>query len=70
MRITPAPSSIAARLRLLSENLESIAALTERIGSITEELKTFARKGRGSAEPTGLKDVIEGAVMLLRSRFA
>ncbi|MBY5607437.1 ATP-binding protein [Rhizobium leguminosarum] len=52
------------------ENLESIAALTERIGSITEELKIFARKGRGSAEPTGLKDVIEGAVMLLRSRFA
>ncbi|MGO7538336.1 sensor histidine kinase [Rhizobium ruizarguesonis] len=52
------------------ENLESIAALTERIGSITEELKTFARKGRGSAEPTGLKDLIEGAVMLLRSRFA
>ncbi|TBC74101.1 sensor histidine kinase [Rhizobium leguminosarum] len=52
------------------ENLESIAALTERIGSITEELKTIARKGRGSAEPTGLKDVIEGAVMLLRSRFA
>ncbi|QKK22978.1 sensor histidine kinase [Rhizobium hidalgonense] len=52
------------------ENLESIAALTERIGSITEELKTFARKGRGNAEPTGLKDVIEGAVMLLRSRFA
>ncbi|MBY5667596.1 sensor histidine kinase [Rhizobium leguminosarum] len=52
------------------ENLESIAALTERIGSITEELKTFARKGRGSTEPTGLKDVIEGAVMLLRSRFA
>ncbi|WP_028758979.1 ATP-binding protein [Rhizobium sp. BK212] len=52
------------------ENLESIAALTERIGAITEELKTFARKGRGSAEPTGLKDVIEGAVMLLRSRFA
>ncbi|OHV23517.1 sensor histidine kinase [Rhizobium sp. RMa-01] len=52
------------------ENLESIAELTERIGSITDELKTFARKGRGSAEPTGLKDVIEGAVMLLRSRFA
>ncbi|MBY5640984.1 ATP-binding protein [Rhizobium leguminosarum] len=52
------------------DNLESIAALTERIGSITEELKTFARKGRGNAEPTGLKDVIEGAVMLLRSRFA
>lgn len=53
-----------------SGNLESIAALTERIGSITEELKTFSRKGRAAAEPTGVKDVIEGAVMLLRSRFA
>ncbi len=52
------------------ENLESIAALTERIGSITEELKAFARKGRATAEPTGVKDVIEGAVMLLRSRFS
>ncbi|MGO7580750.1 two-component sensor histidine kinase, partial [Rhizobium ruizarguesonis] len=31
---------------------------------------TFACKGRGSAEPTGVKDGIEGAVMLLRSRFA
>lgn len=52
------------------ENLESIAALTERIGLITEDLKTFARKGRGNAEPTGVRDVIEGAVVLLRSRFA
>ncbi|MBX4999976.1 sensor histidine kinase [Rhizobium lentis] len=52
------------------KNLDNIAALTERIGAITEELKTFARKGRGNAEPTGLKDVIEGAVILLRSRFA
>ncbi|WP_455274792.1 sensor histidine kinase [Rhizobium herbae] len=54
----------------VGENLESIAALTERIGSITEELKAFARKGRATAEPTEVKDVIEGAVMLLRSRFS
>lgn len=52
------------------ENLQNIAALTERIGSITDELKAFARKGRATAEPTGMKDVIEGAVMLLRSRFS
>ncbi len=52
------------------KNLESIAGLTERIGSITEELKAFARKGRGAAEPTGVTDIVEGAVMLLRSRFA
>ncbi|MER9678885.1 sensor histidine kinase [Mesorhizobium sp. M0184] len=52
------------------ENLGAIAALTERIGSITEELKAFARKGRTAAEPVQLRGVIEGAVMLLRSRFA
>ncbi|MDG4882825.1 ATP-binding protein [Mesorhizobium sp. WSM4884] len=52
------------------ENLGAIAALTERIGTITEELKAFARKGRTAAEPVELRSVIEGAVVLLRSRFA
>ncbi|RWM33296.1 sensor histidine kinase [Mesorhizobium sp.] len=52
------------------ENLGAIAALTERIGSITDELKAFARKGRTAAEPVELRSVIEGAVVLLRSRFA
>ncbi|WP_192258898.1 sensor histidine kinase [Mesorhizobium caraganae] len=52
------------------ENLGAIAALTERIGGITEELKVFARKGRTAAEPVELRGVIEGAVVLLRSRFA
>lgn len=53
-----------------AENMRSIAALTERIGTITDELKAFARKGRAGAEPTVLRDVIEGAVLLLRSRFS
>lgn len=52
------------------ENLSSIAALTERIGMITEELKAFARKGRSAPKPVELRSVIEGAVVLLRSRFA
>ncbi|MGF6175241.1 sensor histidine kinase [Ensifer sp. 4252] len=52
------------------ENLESIAALTERVGTITDELRSFARKGRFTAEPTAMREVIEGARMLLRSRFA
>ncbi|RWM04160.1 MAG: sensor histidine kinase [Mesorhizobium sp.] len=52
------------------ENLGAIAALTDRIGAITEELKAFARKGRTAAEPVELRSVIEGAVVLLRSRFA
>ncbi|MBB6304265.1 sensor histidine kinase [Rhizobium leucaenae] len=54
----------------VKENLSSIAALTERIGTITEELKAFARKGRTAPEPVELRSVIEGAVVLLRSRFA
>ncbi|NGN44790.1 sensor histidine kinase [Mesorhizobium sp. CGMCC 1.15528] len=52
------------------ENLNDIAALTDRIGTITGDLKALSRKGRGSAEPVVLKQVIEGALMLLRSRFA
>ncbi len=52
------------------ENLESIAALTERIGVITSDLKILARKGRTAAEPVSIRFVIEGGVVLLRSRFA
>ena len=54
----------------VKENLSAIAALTERIGTITEELKAFARKGRTAPEPVDLRSVIEGTVILLRSRFA
>ncbi|WP_370874261.1 sensor histidine kinase [Rhizobium tibeticum] len=54
----------------VDENLEAIAGLTERIGAITEELKAFARKGRVAPEPVELRSVIDGAVVLLKSRFA
>jgi two-component system C4-dicarboxylate transport sensor histidine kinase DctB len=54
----------------VEENLGAIALLTERIGAITDELKAFARKGRTAAEPVELRGVIEGALVLLRSRFA
>ncbi|QCL95810.1 sensor histidine kinase [Agrobacterium tumefaciens] len=58
------------RMSEATENLESIAALTERIGTITGDLKILARKGRTAAEPVSVRLVIEGAVMLLRSRFS
>lgn len=54
----------------VDQNLRKIADLTERIGSITSDLKTLARKGRTAAEPVSLRSVINGAVMLLTSRFA
>lgn len=53
-----------------AENMESIAELTERVGAITDELRRFARKGHFAAGPTTMKEVVEGALMLLRSRFA
>ncbi|HXV28904.1 MAG TPA: ATP-binding protein, partial [Sinorhizobium sp.] len=51
-------------------NMQTIAELTERVGAITDELRRFARKGNFAAEPTAMKDVVEGAMLLLRSRFA
>lgn len=51
------------------ENLGLIASLTDRIATITEDLKALARKGRSGEEPVGLRDVVDGAVLLLRSRF-
>lgn len=53
-----------------AENLQEIAGLTERIGTITEDLKALARRGRTAAEPVDLHEAVEGALMLLKSRFA
>ncbi|WP_162130111.1 ATP-binding protein [Phyllobacterium sp. YR531] len=51
------------------DNLKTIAGLTERIGSITDELRTFSRKGTGESGPVNVVDIIEGAMLLLGSRF-
>lgn len=53
----------------VAENLGLIAALTERIGTITDDLKALARRGRTAPEPVEVREVIDGALMLLRSRF-
>ncbi|NKW82403.1 sensor histidine kinase [Ochrobactrum pecoris] len=58
------------RLSDAAENLSEIAALTDRIGTITSDLKALARKGRSPSEPTSLRQVISGALVLLRSRFS
>jgi len=52
------------------ENLSAIASLTDRIGTITEDLKALARKGREAPEAVTLSEAMDGAVMLLRSRFS
>lgn len=53
----------------LKENLSLISGLTDRIGAITDDLKALARRGRTAAEPVSLIEVLDGAVMLLKSRF-
>ncbi|MDI7862031.1 ATP-binding protein [Rhizobiaceae bacterium n13] len=58
------------QMQTAAENMTTIASLTDRIGTITSELRSFARKGQLEAGPTDMRDVIEGAILLLRSRFS
>ena len=51
------------------ENLSLIARLTERIGAITEDLKALSRRGHAPAEPVDVRDALDGAILLLKSRF-
>lgn len=53
----------------VAENLGHIASLTDRIGAITDDLKSLARRGRSGEEAVELAGVFESAVWLLRSRF-
>ena len=53
-----------------TQNLGLIADLTDRIGTITSQLRGLARKGRQAAEPVNLKAAVDGALFLLRSRFS
>jgi len=50
-------------------NLQRIVALTERIYSITDNLRNFARKDRSQIVKVSLKEVINGALMVLSSRI-
>ncbi len=50
------------------ENLGTIAALTERIGHITGELRAFSRKADTSISPASLKDCLDGALLLVAPR--
>ncbi len=51
------------------DNLAEIAGLTERMARITGQLKQFARKSSGAAEPIALGAVVDGALSLLAGRL-
>jgi two-component system C4-dicarboxylate transport sensor histidine kinase DctB len=50
------------------KNLSAIAALTERIGAITQELRAFSRKRSSAPTPVRVAEVIEGALLLTSAR--
>ncbi|MEN5158040.1 sensor histidine kinase [Achromobacter spanius] len=52
----------------VQENLDTIAALTDRIGHITGELRAFSRKAGATVGPTDLMEALEGAILLVSPR--
>ena len=50
-------------------NLREIVAMTDRIGSITAQLRRYARRGVGTIGPLPLVQVIEGVRLLVGDQF-
>ncbi|MCC9621488.1 sensor histidine kinase [Thalassospira sp. MA62] len=47
------------------QTIDQISTLTERMGAITGQLKTFSRKSTGILEPVNLKTAVDNALQLL-----
>lgn len=58
------------RLQQAGDNFASITGLAERMGRITSQLKSFARKTPTDLRPLPLLDALEGARQLLQPRLA
>jgi two-component system C4-dicarboxylate transport sensor histidine kinase DctB len=54
----------------VNRNLKAIDRLAERIGTVTAELRGFARKGGLAPGPVPLIEIIEGARLLLKERLS
>ncbi|OYW83487.1 MAG: hypothetical protein B7Z26_00435 [Asticcacaulis sp. 32-58-5] len=54
---------------MLSDNLDKITRMCERIGHITGELRTFSRKATGEVEPVPLQDTVTSSILLNQSRL-
>ena len=52
-----------------TKNLDSIVSLTERIGSISTELRRYARRGTGQIGPIRLEDLFDGVNLLMGQRL-
>ncbi|WP_266352166.1 sensor histidine kinase [Kaistia algarum] len=56
-------------IAMAEDNFATIAALTDRIGAITGELRAFSRKSAGEVGAVSLRDAIDGALLLVRHRL-
>lgn len=59
----------AGRNDRVAATLENAVALTARIGSITQEMRRFARRGSGRIEPIALDEVLDGTLLLVGDRL-
>ena len=50
-------------------NLDAIARLSDRIGTVTSELRGFARRGTGTVRAVPLIEVVDGALLILREQL-
>jgi two-component system, NtrC family, C4-dicarboxylate transport sensor histidine kinase DctB len=57
------------RLEKVAANLSASIELTSRIGSITQEMRRFARRGHLDLTPVHLDELIEGTLLLMGDRF-
>lgn len=53
----------------VATNLREIVAMTDRIGSITAQLRRYARRGVGTIGPVPLAQAIDGVRLLVGDRF-
>ena len=58
------------QISIAQTNLQEIAALTERMATITHQLKTFARKSHGQRERCSLAMAIDSSLVIMQPRFA
>ena len=57
------------KLDKVAANLVTSIELTSRIGSITQEMRRFARRGHRDLAPVRLDELIEGTLLLMGDRF-
>lgn len=63
------PAASLAQLELVASNLTGILEMSERMGQITGQLRTFSRKATGHVAPIVLRDAVSSSILLNKSRL-